>query len=89
MTINISDVKATVCEVVLHSSGATQNGINLSKQIFLVNVTEIFESMLLVQFPDMSSGCRCNCGRKEHGYFRSLCDVMTLKYFGSVPLHIT
>ena len=32
MKINISDVKATAHGVVVKISGATQNGINLSKQ---------------------------------------------------------
>ena len=35
---NISDVKYTVRGVVVQSSGATKNGINLSKQRSLVNV---------------------------------------------------
>ena len=64
MTRNISDVKFTARGVVMQSSGATQNGINLSKQRFLINVTEVFDSMSLVHFPAMSSGRRCKCGRK-------------------------
>ena len=38
MTSKISDIKATACGVVVQSSGDTQNGINLSKQRFLINV---------------------------------------------------
>ena len=62
MTSKISDVKATTPGVVVQSSGATKNRINLSKQGFLVNVTEVFDSMLLVHFPVMSSGRRYNSG---------------------------
>ena len=51
MMIKISNLKATTRVVVVQSSGATQNVINLSKKIFLVNVTEVFYSMSLVQFP--------------------------------------
>ena len=51
MTINISYVKATTRGVVVQRSGATQNGINLSKQRFLIDVTEVFEIMSLVRFP--------------------------------------
>ena len=38
MTSKISDIKATACGVVVQSSRDTQNGINLSKQRFLINV---------------------------------------------------
>ena len=72
----------------MQSSDATQNGINLSKQRFLVNVTEFFYSMSIVHFPEMSSGYWCKCSRKEHGFIRSLCNVSTLKAFVSVPFHI-
>ena len=51
MMIKISNFKDTTRVVVVQSSGATQNVINLSKKIFLVNVTEVFYSMSLVQFP--------------------------------------
>ena len=72
----------------MQSSGTTQNGINLSKQRFLINVTEVFGSMPLVQFLAMSSRHRCKCGRKEYVLLRYLCNVKTLKDFGSVPLNI-
>ena len=88
MTSKISDVKATICGAVVQISGATQNGINLSKKRILINVTEVFDSMSLVHFPEMSSGRRCKRGRKDHRSLRSLCDVTTLKYFGSVPFYI-
>ena len=88
ITSNISDFKAIACGVVVQSSGATQNGINLIKQSFLVNVTEVFDIMLLVHFPAMSSVCRCKCGRKEHIFLIYLCGITTLKYFGSVLFHI-
>ena len=39
MMSNILEVKATARGVVVQSSGATKNGINLRKQRFLVNVT--------------------------------------------------
>ena len=88
MTRNISDVKFTARGVVMQSSGATQNGINLSKQSFLINGTEVFDSMFIVHFPEMSSGHRCKCGRKEHRLLGYLCDVTTLNDFGSAPFHI-
>ena len=51
MMTKISNFKATTRVVVVQSSGATQNVINLSKKIFLVNVTEVYYSMSLVRFP--------------------------------------
>ena len=72
----------------MQSSGATQNGINLIKQRFLVNVIEVFDSMSLVHFPAMRSGRRCKCDHKYHELIRYLCDVTALKYFDSVPFHI-
>ena len=88
MTRKISYAKATARGVVLQSSGAAKNIINLSRQRFLVNVTEVFDSMLLVQFPEMSSGRWLKCVRKYHGLLRSLCYVTTIKVFDSVPFHM-
>ena len=88
MKINISDVKATAYGVVVKISGATQNGINLSKNIFLFNVTELFDSMLLVHIPLMSSGRRCKCSHKDHRLMKSFCNVNTLKYFVRVTFHV-
>ena len=88
MTSKISYAKATARGVVVQSSGATKNGINSSKQSFLVNVIELFDSMLLVHFAAMSSGRRCEYSRKEYGSLRYFCDVTPLKYFGRIPFHI-
>ena len=44
--------------------------------------------MSLVQFIAISSGRQCKCGCKEHGFLIYLCNVTTLKDFGSVPFHI-
>ena len=87
-TSNISDVKTTTRGVVVQSSGATQNGMNLEQKQVLINVTEVFDSMLLIHFPVMSSGRWYKCGHKEQGSLIYLFDVKTLKYFGSVPFHI-
>ena len=48
MTSKISDVISTAYGVFFHSIGNTQNGINLIKKGFLVNVTELFDCMLLM-----------------------------------------
>ena len=88
MISKISDVKATARGVVVQSSVATHNGIDLSKKSFLINVTELFDITLIVHFQAMSSKRQCKCGRKEHGLLRSLCNVMTLIDVGSVPFHI-
>ena len=84
MMINISYVIATTRGVVVQGSGATKNGLNLIKQIFLVNFIEFFDSMSLVCFPVIRSGHQCKFGCKEHAILISLCNIMTLKYFVSV-----
>ena len=64
MTRKISDVKATAHRVFVQSSAATQNVINLIKEIFLINIIEVFDSMSLVHFPAMRSRRQCKCGHK-------------------------
>ena len=86
MMIKISYVKVTALRVLVKSSGATKNGINLSKQTFLVNVTEVFGRMLLVKFPAMISKSWCKCGSKEHISLRFLCYITTLKDFCQRPI---
>ena len=88
MTKNKLDVKATTHSVVVQISGATQNGINLNKRRFLVNVVEVFDSILIVQFPTISIGRRCKCGSKEHRLMRSLDDVTTLRDVCINPFNI-
>ena len=39
-------------------------------------------------FLETIRGSWWKCGRKEHGFLKSLCSIMTLKDFGSVPFHI-
>ena len=69
MTSKISDVISTAYGVFFHSIGNTQNGINLIKKGFLVNVTELIDCMLLIHFSSTISGRQYNGVRKEHRVF--------------------